>query len=271
MPASKPRATRLALSVIVPTYNERANVAALVERVSGVLSDKDWELIFVDDSTDGTDGLVAGLASTDGHIRLLHRDRPSGGLAGAVLEGFRMAVGVYCCVLDGDLQHPPEVIPHLLERAEATNCDLVIASRYLPEAGAGGLDGPARLFGSLALKWLSCAAFPRRIGGLTDPLSGFFLVRRDLANKSHLRPLGYKILLEVLVRCQWQCVDEVSYHFQNRAGGTSKSNLRQALRFLRHLGRLTWDCSPAFAPVRFLALPWSETGRHGRGRVDTPQ
>ena len=271
MLASEPQASRFALSVIVPTYNERANVVAVAQRVSSVLSDKEWELIFVDDSTDGTDAIVAGLASTDAHIKLLHRERPSGGLAGAVLEGFRMGVGMYCCVLDGDLQHPPEVIPQLLERAEATSCDLVIASRYLPEAGAGGLDGPARLFGSLALKWLSCAAFPRRIGGLTDPLSGFFLVRRELANQSHLRPLGYKILLEVLVRCQWQCVDEVSYHFQNRAAGTSKSNFRQAVRFLRHLGRLMWDCSPAFAPARVLALPWSEAGRHGRGRIGTPE
>lgn len=221
----------------------------LVDAVRAALHRLAWELLFVDDSDDGTDAVVREMAAADDRIRLVHRDGPAGGLSGAVLEGFALAVGDYCCVIDGDLQHPPELIPALVEKAKQGGCDVVIASRYIPGAAASGLAGPARQLGSRGLKWLARLAFPRRLAGLSDPLSGYFLVRSSVLRSGRLRPIGYKILLEILVRCRWKRACDVPYTFGPRAGGESKANTRQVLEFLRHLARLSWDCSPAFAAV----------------------
>lgn len=237
------------LSLVVPTRNERANIEPLVAEIRAALAGLPWELVVVDDSTDGTDALVARLAAADPAIRLLHRTENTGGLAGAVVAGFALARGDYVCVLDGDLQHPPARIPALLAEAERTGADIVIASRYRPGGSAGGLAGPLRRFYSWGLKELTRACFPRRLAGITDPLGGFFLVRRIVLEGVALRPVGYKILLEVLVRCPWRRVAEVPYRFRPRRAGSTKADLRQGLRFLRHLGILLWDCSPALAPL----------------------
>jgi dolichol-phosphate mannosyltransferase len=236
-----------AITVIVPTYNERANVVSLVEAVRAALARTSWDLLFVDDSVDGTDDLIRELAQDDNRIRLIHRDAPSDGLSGAVLEGFASSAGSYCCVIDGDLQHPPELIPVLLDKARREGCDIVVASRYLPGAGTGGLDGPIRQLGSRGLKWLTVALFPRRLAGITDPLSGFFIVRTDVVGSCSLKPVGYKILLEILVRCRWSKADEVPYRFRARTSGESKASAGQLAQFVRHLARLSWDCSPIFA------------------------
>jgi dolichol-phosphate mannosyltransferase len=235
----------LEITVIVPTYNERANVSLLVNAVRLALHPYNWELLFVDDSIDGTDDLIRRFAATDSRIRLLHRPKPIDGLSGAVLEGFTLSGGAYCCVIDGDLQHPPDLIPALLEKAKRDNCEVVVASRYLPGAGTAGLDGPVRQLGSRALKWVAWALFPRRLAKVTDPLSGFFLVHRSALKDCHLRPIGYKILLEILIRCQWRRVGEVPYSFGARRGGESKANWWQIVEFFKHLARLGWDCSPA--------------------------
>lgn len=240
------------LTVIIPTRNERANVLPLVTAVAAALSAIAWEALFVDDSIDGTDLLVASLAPDYPQVRLLHRDQPAGGLAGAVVAGFAEARGVYCCVIDGDLQHPPAVIPRLLATAHRHNADLVIASRYRPGGSAGGLAGFDRQAVSRGLKLLARLAFPLRLRGITDPLGGFFLVRRSVVAGVTLRPVGYKILLEVLVRCPWRRARETPYRFAPRHAGQTKASLRQGLRFLHHLSRLIWECSPALRPIRLL-------------------
>jgi dolichol-phosphate mannosyltransferase len=237
------------ITVIVPTYNERANVSTLVDAIRAALTDIDWNLLFVDDSIDGTDDLVRAFAADDNRIRLIHRTTATDGLSGAVLEGFASSDGEYCCVIDGDLQHPPELIPALFDKAGHEDCDIVIASRYLPGAGTSGLDGPVRQLGSRVLKWLALALFPRRLAGVTDPLSGFFIVRRSILSGCRLRPIGYKILLEILVRCPFKRVGEVSYRFRPRRMGESKANARQLMEYLRHLARLSWDCGPVLASV----------------------
>ncbi len=240
------------LSLVVPTRNERENIEPLVAEIRAALVGIPWELVVVDDSTDGTDALVAQLAAADPAVRLLHRTENAGGLAGAVVAGFALARGDYICVLDGDLQHPPARIPALLAEAERTGADVVIASRYRPGGSAGGLAGPLRRFYSWGLKVMTKACFPRRLAGITDPLGGFFLVRRAVLQGVTLRPVGYKILLEVLIRCPWRRVAEAPYRFRPRRAGSTKADLRQGLRFLRHLGILVWDCSPALAPLRTL-------------------
>jgi glycosyltransferase involved in cell wall biosynthesis len=235
------------LSLVIPTRNERDNIPPLLRAVESALEDVEWEAVFVDDSTDGTDAFLASLAAADPRIVPLHRLENRGGLAGAVVEGFARARGTYVCVLDADLQHPPSRIPDMLEAAQASAADIVIASRYVPGGSAGGLNGPLRQLYSRGLKALAKLVFPRRLAGITDPLGGFFLLHRRVVHGTHLRPIGYKILLEVLVRCSWQGVCEVPYRFEARRTGESKADLRQGLRFLEHLRTLFWECSPLLA------------------------
>jgi glycosyltransferase involved in cell wall biosynthesis len=250
------------LSVVIPTYNERDSLAPLMAELRAALAGVDWEVLFVDDSTDGTDRLIADIAVTDSRVRVLHRAVNRGGLAGAVVDGLHVARGQYICVLDADLQHPPARIPDLLATARENAADVVVASRYVPGGSASGLDGPLRQFYSRGLKVISQRVFPRRLAGVTDPLGGYFLIRRSVVQGAELRPIGYKILLEILVRGQWGSAREVPYRFQPRCHGASKADLRQGLRFLHHLARLLWDCSPSLAPLRLTSQVLS-----GRGAV----
>lgn len=243
------------LSLVIPTLNERDNIVPLLAEIEQALDGVSWEAIFVDDSRDGTDGAITAIAAADARVRLLHRTGPRLSLAGAVVAGFDLARGHYVCVLDADLQHPPRRIPALVDEARRTGADIVIASRYIPGGSAGGLAGPVRRFYSLALKGLARAVFPRRLARTTDPLGGFFLVRAELVRHACLRPLGYKILLEVLIRTPWRTLREVPYRFRPRRHGLSKADLPQGIWFLRHLARLAWSCSPLLAPVRRFAGP----------------
>lgn len=238
------------LSLIIPTFNEQDSISPLLAELENALAGIEWEVLFVDDSIDGTDTVIAERATADPRVRLLHRCENIGGLAGAVVEGLATARGTYLCVMDADLQHPPAQIPRLLAQARIHQSDVVIASRYIPGGSTGGLDGPLRKLYSRGLKRLSQSVFPRRLAGVTDPLGGYFLLHRAVVHGAALRPIGYKILLEILVRCPWRSSSEVPYQFQPRRHGASKADLRQGLRFLHHLATLLWDVSPAFAPAR---------------------
>ena len=128
----------LGATVIVPTFNERDNIAALVARVSTAVRGRDVEILFVDDSTDDTPAMIREVAaSAELPVRVLHRDKPEGGLGGAVVEGIRSAAYDVCIVMDGDLQHPPELLPEMIDRYEDGDADVVIASRYI----GGGDNG----------------------------------------------------------------------------------------------------------------------------------
>jgi dolichol-phosphate mannosyltransferase len=241
------------LSLVIPTFNERGSIGPLLSALGSALADTTWEAIFVDDSTDGTELVIEAYVAADKHVRLLHRDVNRGGLAGAVVEGLAIARGTYIGVLDADLQHPPERIPDLLRAAREQSADVVVASRYVPGGSTGGLDGPLRQFYSRGLKSLSRTVFPRRLAQITDPLGGYFLVHRNVVEGVELRPIGYKILLEILIRCEWDTAAEVPYRFQPRQFDASKADFRQGLRFLKHLGTLAWDCSPALGIPRMLS------------------
>ncbi len=225
----------MVLSVVIPTRNERENVRRLVEEVSSALSGLDYGLLFVDDSTDGTEEVLGEMARTDDRITVHHRDRGNG-LAGAVVEGIGMSRGDLVAVLDADLQHPPSLLPALVARLEESGADIAVASRYLPGAGRPGLS-PGRRLVSQATRLLAWAA----LGGArrsTDPLSGFFVVRRSVVEGVELRPVGFKILLEILVRGRYGRVAEVPYVFVERGGGQSKASLRQGVTYLSHVGML---------------------------------
>lgn len=223
------------LSVVVPTRNEATNVKPLVHGVSYALRGSDWELIFVDDSDDETPETIAGLAHP--RVRLLHREseRRHGGLAGAVCDGFAAATGDTLAVMDGDLQHDPAMLKALREAlAEA---DIVIASRYAAGDGAEGLDGPRRVLVSRVSRMVARALFPS-VHPVHDPLAGFFACRRSVVAGAHLRPVGFKILLELLVRGSWRSVRELPYSMSPRSSGASNASWREGLRFGTHLLRL---------------------------------
>lgn len=220
-----------ALSVVVPTYNESANIRPLVERVTKALGGVDFELIVVDDSTDGTERVLADLAQDAKYLRVVHRPARRG-LASAVADGIALATGEVVCVLDADLQHPPEAVPALTDALERSHADLAIASRYVP---GGGYEFTAA---RRAVSWVATALariLLARARSVSDPLSGFFAFRRGVVDGVRLRPIGYKILLEILVRGRVSRVVEVPYRFEARRAGGSKLTARQNFEFVRHL------------------------------------
>jgi dolichol-phosphate mannosyltransferase len=238
------------LSVVVPTRNEVGNVARLREALRQSLSGIDHEVIVVDDSTDGVSRTVLrDLAATDSAMRIIERVTGQTGLATAVAQGISLARGAAICVMDGDLQHPPEVVPLLLRKVEA-GADLAVASRYGPGGASDGLDGAGRRLVSRAATWAALGLFPeaRRT---SDPLSGFFCVRRDAIAGLEFRPVGYKILLELLVLCPELRVVDVPFVFGRRAEGTSKAGIRLGALYLRHLASLFLEVPRSSRPLKF--------------------
>jgi dolichol-phosphate mannosyltransferase len=241
------------VALVIPTFNERESVVPLLVEIERALANISWHAVFVDDSTDGTDQVIGDISTRDPRVSVVHRTTNRGGLAGAVADGLRhLSMGTFACVLDADLQHPPSLIPEMLAEAGRADADIVIASRYRPGGSTGGLDGPLRQFYSRGLKVLAQLLFPRRLADISDPLGGYFVVRRSVIDGVQLRPIGYKILLEVLVRGRWRTARELPYRFEARRHGTSKANLAQGIRFLEHLRTLFWECSPACAIPRFV-------------------
>ena len=235
------------LSIVVPTRHEEANVVALVAALEHILADVTMEIIVVDDSDDATPEAVLAVSRTSTRdVRLLHRvdGERKGGLGGAVVAGIRVARGSWVCVMDGDLQHPPEAVARLLARAQATNAQIVVASRFCADGDVGAFGRGRRMLSN------ACAAaahimFPRCLRDVTDPMSGFFLVRRDALDLDKLKPRGFKILLEILVQTPGLRRAEVPFVFGERHHGESKAGIREGLRYL---GRM-WD------------LPWSRVAR----------
>lgn len=221
------------LSIVVPTYNERDNVERLVERITAAVH-VPFEIVFVDDSRDDTPQILARLAAKYPQVRFLHREGERG-LGSAVVTGFRIARGDLLAVMDADLQHPPEKLMDLVREAER-GADIVIPSRFVPGGSDGGLS-PSRKLVSWTARWMARALL-RRVRPVTDPTSGFFLVRRRVVEGVELSPIGWKILIEVLVKGRYERVVEIPYAFEARAAGESKMGLREQWEYLVHLVRL---------------------------------
>jgi len=241
------RSLNPSLSLVVPTRNEAASVAALVAQICHAMPGSDKELIFVDDSDDETPGLLQRLlrdADCPGLVVQRSRGSRQGGLSTAVVRGFMMASGAYICTMDADLQHPASAVPLLLNAARRQRADLVIGSRYLTRNGrADGFETSGRRFVSSTATRLAGVVLPAaRV--TTDPLSGFFLLRRSVIEGVQLRPLGYKILLEILVRGRWQHLVDVPYQFHSRNAGVSKATMREGVQFLRHIATLSRAGAP---------------------------
>jgi len=238
------------LSIVVPTFNERANVRPLVALLDTALAGRDWEVVFVDDdSPDGTAEEVRALAAEDRRVRVLHRVGRRG-LAGACIEGILSSVAPVVAVMDADLQHDETRLPEMLDRMQADDrLDLVIASRHVEGGSTGGGFSGLRARGSaaatgLAKKFLRIEA--------SDPMSGFFMVRRESFNQValELQTQGFKILADMLSasRGRWQ-VAEVPYTFRARSAGESKMDSAVALEFL---GLLVSRMTGGVVPIRFV-------------------
>jgi dolichol-phosphate mannosyltransferase len=246
-PAAEERIS--AVSVIVPTFNEAPNVEALVGRLTAALSGLAAEIIFVDDSTDDTPAVIASCAtSASVPVVLLHRDLPEGGLGGAVVAGLKVATNDWCVVMDGDLQHPPELIPALLDSAAAQSANVVVASRYVKGGSSSGLSGGVRHFVSSASTIITRAMFPRRLRDCTDPMTGFFALNKNSIDLVDLRPRGFKILLEILARNPLRVTEE-PFVFAERNAGESKASLREGFTFLLQLAALRFGRLSSFAVI----------------------
>jgi dolichol-phosphate mannosyltransferase len=229
------------VSVVIPTRNEASNIEPLVRRVKAALAGTPFEICFVDDSDDSTGDLLLELSRADPSVRCVHREGVDrkGGLSTAVVGGLRIARGRYACVMDADLQHPPELLPVLLAEAER-GADLVVASRYAPGGSQQGLSGAVRRLVSREATLVARMLFTEARQS-SDPLSGFFLCRRALIDGIEFRPVGFKILLELLVCVPQLRVVDVPMTQAARSTGESKATARQGLLYLRHLRSLFFD------------------------------
>ena len=234
---------RLLLTVVVPTRNEAGNVTELAHQLAESLSRVGYRLVFVDDSSDATPDVIRKLAEQDPRITLIRREKHErvGGLSTAVTAGMEAAAGksIYTCVMDADLQHPPQKVREMLEVARTSGADVVVASRYAPGGSYSGLSGLARRAVSLGSRLLAQVLF-REARKTTDPMTGFFLVRNDAVSGIQFRPTGFKVLLEILVCAPELEVVEIPFEFRTRERGVSKATVQQGLEYLAHIASLFW-------------------------------
>lgn len=238
------------LSIIVPCYNEAQNVAPMVEALSRALVGQHWEVIFVDDnSPDGTAARVSAIASQDPRVRIVRRFGRRG-LSSAVIEGFLSSSATYVAVMDGDLQHDEAVLPKMLAALDSGS-QIVVGSRHVEGGDNAGLAGHWRHMLSDTGIRAAQAVLPHH---LTDPMSGFFAMRRDLftALLPRLSGTGFKILLDLVMSApKTTIITEVPFVFRPRTAGESKLDVVVLLQFATMLlDKLTHG----WLPTRFLAF-----------------
>ncbi len=222
------------ISIVVPTYNEAENVGNLVNQIDYALRGIDYEVIFVDDSTDDTPDAIRKVMAENPNVRMEHRDTEKG-LATAVIKGFELAGGDYIAVMDADLQHPPAILRSMYAVME-TGVDFCVPSRFIPGGSDGGL-GPYRKLVSGVARYIGKIALPS-LRKITDPTSGLFMFRRAVIEGADLRPIGWKIMVEVLAMGTYKSVVEIPYKFQARPAGESKLSSKVTIEYLKQVAQL---------------------------------
>ncbi len=238
------------LAIVVPTFNERDNVALLVDLVDKALPGIAWELVFVDDnSPDGTADNVRNLAQADPRVRILHRFGRRG-LSSACVEGILATSAPYVAIMDADLQHDETQLKTMFDRLSANDVDLVVGSRYVEGGGMGEWSEGRVKMSQFATKLaLRLTKTP-----VSDPMSGFMMMRRDAFMRSlpHLSTVGFKILLDILASAPTPLrVAEVPYTFRTRQHGESKLD---SLVLWEYLQLLMDKAVGHLIPVRFLSF-----------------
>ena len=242
----------LKFSLIIPCYNEANNIQDLINNLVQLLDQSipdEYELIVVDDdSPDKTWKLALELTSEYPQLKVMCRDSEKG-LSTAVIRGWQAARGEILGVIDGDLQHPPEILLNLLQEI-AKGADLAVASRNVEDGGVSDWSF-IRRFLSRGAQMLGLAILPEVVGRLSDPMSGYFIVRRDVIAGKSLSPVGYKILIEIVARGRIRWIGEVGYIFRERLAGASKVTRKQYFEYIQHLLRLRCDLLPIKRFIRF--------------------
>jgi len=248
-------AKAILLSLVIPTYKERNNIQNVVRILSQLLDESipgDYELIVVDDdSPDRTWEVAQSLMAEYPQLQVMRRQQERG-LSSAVIRGWQVAKGHILGVIDGDLQHPPEVLTQLWSAIEQ-GADLAVASRHV-EGGGVSSWSVVRRFLSRGAQVLGLIILPGVVGRVSDPMSGYFMVRRACIANTVLNPIGYKILLEIIGRGKVREIAEVGYVFCERTEGESKVTWKQYVDYLHHLLRLRFSTGllRGFPLTRFL-------------------
>jgi dolichol-phosphate mannosyltransferase len=226
-------------TLVIPTFNESKNIENILRTLIELLDSfipNTYELIVVDDnSPDRTWEIARDLIPEFPHMRVMRREKEKG-LSTAVIRGWQIAKGNVLGVIDGDLQHPPEILKKLLQAIEQ-GADLAVASRHIDGGGVSDWGIIRRLL-SRGAQLLGLIILPNVVGRVSDPMSGYFMLRRSSIAGCEMNPLGYKILIEVLGRGNIGKVAEVGYVFQERKAGESKVTWKQYVEYIQHLLKL---------------------------------
>jgi dolichol-phosphate mannosyltransferase len=226
------------LGLVIPTLNEAGNIPVLISRIHQALADVpiDYEILVVDDdSQDGTADAARRQAERDSRVRVFVR-KGERGLAGAVIHGWKHTDADLLGVIDADLQHPPEVLPSLIQPI-LDGADIAVASRYVNGNGVSEWNKARLLISRVGT--MATTMLQRKEVRVKDPLAGFFIVRRASIDGIDLQPQGFKILLEILVKGRIKKAVEVPYQFGNRYSGKSKASVKIALQYFTLLGKLS--------------------------------
>jgi len=243
------------LSLIIPTYNESKNIGPMVRQLTAAMDaafGAAYEIIVVDDdSPDRTWETAQGLMAQFPALKVMRRQYERG-LSSAVIRGWQAARAEVLGVIDGDLQHPPEVVPALWHEMER-GADIAIASRHVDGGGVSDWSIVRRVI-SRSAQVIGLLVLPNTVGRVSDPMTGFFMLRRDVIRDVPLKPLGYKILIEVLGRGTARVIAEVPYVFRERSDGESKLSSKIYVDYMRHLLRLRIARLPLKRFFRFAAV-----------------
>lgn len=226
-------------SIIVPTFHEAKNIPELVKRIAQIdFGSCAFEVILVDDdSQDGTEEIVQSLQPHYPWLRLIIRKEKKG-LSESVLDGFRQARYAVWVIMDADLSHPPEKIPEMLTALAQPDVDIVIGSRYV---AGGSSDEMWPMIRKALSRFAALVARILVAVPVKDPLSGFLALKKDIFNSGiKLEPIGWKIGLEIMVKCRCKHIREVPIHFAQRTHGMSKLSFKVVINYLQHVNRLMW-------------------------------
>jgi dolichol-phosphate mannosyltransferase len=251
---------RVLLTLVVPTYKEAKNVERLTKQLDDNLSailPGQYEIIIVDDnSPDETWKVAQSLTAVYPRLRVMRRIDERG-LSTAVVRGWQAAKGEVLGVIDGDLQHPPEILQPLWGKIQE-GAELAVASRHVTGGGVSDWSLARRIL-SRGAQVIGLVILPEVVGRVSDPMSGFFLLRRGAIAGKSLSPVGYKILIEVLGRGDFGRIGEVGYVFQERELGESKVSGTQYVQYLKHLLTLRFALVPFRRFLRFGVVGLSGT------------
>jgi len=239
------------LSLVIPTYNEKENILKLIKKVQEEFKENkiDGEIIIVDDnSPDGTGNILEELKKEQENIKVIHRKEKLG-LSSAVLEGWKIADGEILGVMDADLSHSPEKIKELFSIIEKGEADFTIGSRYIQGGKIKGWNLKRKLMSKTA------TLLARVYTKVKDPMTGFFMIKKNCIKNKKINPKGFKILLELIIKADYQKIKEIPITFVNRVEGKSKAGTKEILSYLQNLvGYLKYKKSITWEFFKFVVV-----------------